>query len=418
MEKLNTIKGTKDLFEKDLLYHDEIIANAGKISRCLNYERIVTPIIESTNVFVRTLGKTSDIISKEMYTFIDQGKDEITLRPEGTAAVARALISNSLYENTCQKYYYFGPMFRREKPQSGRLRQFNQFGLEYFNQDNFLSDTEVIFIANKLIESLNINDQVVLQINTLGNRVSRETYKENLKKYFLKYKQDLSHDSKVRLEMNVLRILDSKDSKDKEIALGAPIIMDYLDLESKTFYENLKNSLEELKIKFYENNNLVRGLDYYNHTAFEFVTKSEKRQNTIIAGGRYNGLVKSLGGKDICGVGWAAGIERISSLLEDKLFRQKKKIISIISTSDELNLFGFKILDKLIEMTNISFNLHLSGTFKKKISKANKINSVGSIIIGDDEIKSGDLIWKDFQTGKQELVKIKEIQTFITTRFL
>ena len=334
MEKLNTIKGTKDLFEKDLSYHNEIIANAEKISRCLNYERIVTPIIESTNVFVRTLGKTSDIISKEMYTFIDQGKDEITLRPEGTAAVARALISNSLYENTCQKYYYFGPMFRREKPQSGRLRQFNQFGLEYFNQDNFLSDTEVIFIANKLIESLNINDQVVLQINTLGNRVSRETYKENLKKYFLKYKQDLSHDSKVRLEMNVLRILDSKDSKDKEIALGAPIIMDYLDLESKTFYENLKNSLKELNIKFNENNNLVRGLDYYNHTAFEFVTKSEKRQNTIIAGGRYNGLVKSLGGKDICGVGWAAGIERISSLLEDKLFRQKKKIISIISTSN------------------------------------------------------------------------------------
>ncbi len=418
MEKLQTVKGTHDLLERDFLLIDEIIKISEKVCRGYNYEKISTPIIEFSDLFSKTLGQVSDIVQKEMYNFVDQGGEKITLRPEGTAPVARALISNSLYENISQRFFYSGPMFRREKPQAGRLRQFHQFGIEIFNQPSFFCDVEVILIAKTILELLGIYKMVRLEINTLGNPESRKKYKEKLYNFFLRNEKKLSKDSQIRLKINPLRILDSKDKLDKEIIVNAPKIVDSLDGDSIEFYENLKKALKKLKIEYYENQSLVRGLDYYNHTAFEFLSSEKSGQNAILAGGRYDGLVKSIGGRDICGVGWAAGIERIKIMISDVLEIKRKKIISIFSTSDNLNYEVFRILKNFDIIENISFNFIESGSLKKKFSKANKLKSIACIILGEDELQDQKIIWKDFISGQQELVEINNLNIFLKRKFL
>ena len=415
MIKLQTVKGTHDLLGKNSIMIDEVIDISEKISKKFNFEKISTPILEFSELFSRTLGQVSDIVEKEMYNFVDQGKENLTLRPEGTAPVARALITNSLHENVSQKFYYFGPMFRREKPQSGRLRQFHQFGLEYFNQPSFFCDLEVIYVADEIIKKLNLKDDTELQLNTLGNYQSRVKFKTKLVEFFSKYKNDLSEDSRKRLEKNPLRILDSKHKKDLLLKKNAPRIYKFLDLESEKFYEDLKSSLSEANIKYIENSNLVRGLDYYNHTAFEYVNVNGKSQNTILAGGRY-GLVKSLSKKDICGVGWALGIERILLMIKEKFILKNKNIISIFSISNELNSNLFKIIDYLKDCNNISLNIIYEGSFKKKLVKANKIKSTACIILGESEFKENKIIWKDFISGQQELIEISNLSNFISNK--
>ena len=243
MEKLKTVKGTHDLLDEDFQIIDKVIEISEEVSRSFNFEKISTPILESSKLFSKTLGKASDIVQKEMYTFIDQSNESITLRPEGTAAVARALINNSLYEKISQKYFYNGPMFRRERPQAGRLRQFHQFGVESFNQDSFFCDLEIIILAKKILKLLGIDNELELQLNTLGTFEERLKYREKLITFFLKYENDLSDESKIRLKVNPLRILDSKDLGDKKISSNAPKIIKSLDNESLTFYENIKEVL-------------------------------------------------------------------------------------------------------------------------------------------------------------------------------
>ena len=416
MEKLKTVKGTHDLLEEDFQIIDKIIKDSEEVSRSFNFEKIATPIIEFSDLFSKTLGQGSDIVQKEMYTFIDQGKESITLRPEGTAAVARALISNSLYEKISQKYFYHGPMFRRERPQAGRLRQFHQFGVESFNQESFLCDLEIIILAKKILKTLVLDEELELQLNTLGTYETRLKYKEKLVNFFLKYENDLSSESKIRLKINPLRILDSKNEVDKKISKDAPKIIESLDYESLTFYENIKEGLNKLRIDFVENPNLVRGLDYYNHTAFEFVN-NKKGQNAVLAGGRYNGLVSSLGGKNICGVGWAAGIERIAMMMKEKTIFEKRKKICIFTTSEDLNFELYKIFDGLKPLTNISFNIINTGNLKKKFTKANKLDSIGCILLADEEYKKSKLIWKDLATGSQELVEVEKLNEFLSKKF-
>ncbi len=417
MKKVQTVKGTHDLLADDFLLFDKIINCFETLCRHFNYTKIATPILEFTDLFSRTLGKSSDIVSKEMYTFIDQGKDSLTLRPEGTAPVARALVSNSLYENLSQKFYYFGPMFRRERPQAGRLRQFHQFGVEYFNNKSFQCEIEIIILAQKILLDLSILNEVKLNINTLGNQKSRNKFKLKLVEYFSKYKNELSNDSKARLEKNPLRILDSKDPSDKKLIETSPKILSFLDDDSRFFYESFKETLLKLNINFVENPNLVRGLDYYNHTAFEFIELNQQsNNNTILAGGRYDGLVNAIGGKDVCGVGWAAGIERISSIISKNHIIKNNFIISIFTLSDELDLILLKVIKKIKNHKNFSFNIIYSGSVKKKFSRANKIHSKACLIFGPDEYKDGNMIFKDLNSGTQEIFKISKVNDFLMNK--
>ena len=326
MQKVKKVKGTKDLFGDEILSHELIIEKFKSLCKSLNFKEISTPILEHKDVFTQSLGLSSDIVSKEMYNFVDQGNDNLVLRPEGTASIARAVISNSLEQNNNQKYFYNGPMFRREKPQSGRLRQFHQVGVEFLGSMNFLNDLEVIVLAEKFLEILGIRKKLLLQINSLGNLESRKIYSSELQKFLKKNKNNLSDRSKERLLKNPLRVLDSKDSKDLDILPETPDIRNYLDKESKTFFENLIKNLDDLNINYNINRFLVRGLDYYNHSAFEYVTSDNKSQNTVLAGGRYDGLIKSLGGSELTGVGWAAGIERIVLQLEKSIQEDIKTI--------------------------------------------------------------------------------------------
>ena len=329
MQKIKTVKGTKDLFGEAILNHNYIIDEFVKNCKEMSFSQISTPILEHTEVFTSSLGLSSDIVSKEMYSFIDQGDDNLVLRPEGTAAIARALITNSL-EHEKNKVFYHGPMFRRERPQSGRLRQFHQVGVEYFGPHSFLSDLEIIILAEKFLKDLGIRESLILEVNSLGNSRSRESYNESLIKFLKKNKDDLSEISKQRFSKNPLRILDSKDRKDIEIMKSSPDIKDYLDKESGLFLEKFINGLDELNIQYKLNRFLVRGLDYYNHTAFEYITHESKSQNTVLAGGRYDGLVKTLGGSDLTGVGWAAGIERIGMMLQGIQYKQVPENITFL----------------------------------------------------------------------------------------
>ena len=417
MEKINTVKGTHDLFGEDQTEYDRIIKIFENYCKIFDYQKISTPIIEYSKVFQKTLGSTTDIVSKEMYSFEDISGDKITLRPEGTAPVTRAIISNSLNEQINQKFYYYGPMFRRERPQAGRLRQFHQFGVEIINSDSIFSDLENILVAEKILKKLEIRDMVHLQINTLGTLDCRKRFTVDLTKYFNKFRSDLSTYSKIRLEKNVMRILDSKDEKDKILAREAPKILNYLDKKSLQNYENIKFKLEELNINFSENINLVRGLDYYNHTAFEYVLKNKSGQNTILAGGRYDGLSKLIGGKEMSGVGWAAGIERIKMLVNSVNKIEEKNKISIFSTDEKLNIETLRVANQLSLISNIRLHCFFTGSLKKKMSKADKIFSNYALILGEEEFSQKYVILKDLQSGDQKKIHLENIFDHIKELF-
>ena len=411
MQKLNSVKGTKDIFGKKVLEHDHVIKTFRDICVFNNFKKISTPILEHENIFIKTLGVTSDIISKEMYNFEDQGGDNLVLRPEGTAAIVRALITNSLQEDANKNFYYHGPMFRRERPQSGRLRQFHQVGLEVFGDRNFLDDVRVIILAEKFLSNLNIRNKLKLQINTLGEQKNRKKYITELKKFFKKNYSQLSSESRQKIENNPLRILDSKDENDKKLFSSLPQIMEFIDRDSKDFFNEIIKLLSSLDIEFEVNPFLVRGLDYYNHTAFEYIFSESRSQNAVLAGGRYDGLVKSLGGRDLSGIGWAAGIERILMIMDKIDFSQK--IIGVFTISDNLKTDLIKVFRSLKFNANLSFNLIDGGNFKKKMSKANKLNCYGCLILGDDEWKEKKIIWKNFQTGIQETILINNLDNFL-----
>ena len=377
----------------------------------MNFQQITTPILENCEIFTRSLGLTSDIVSKEMYNFVDQGNDRLVLRPEGTAAIARAVITNSL-EQDLNKFFYSGPMFRRERPQSGRLRQFHQVGVEYIGSQNHLTDIEIILLAEKFLKDLKIRQKLTLEINSLGNEKSRYNYNISLKEFFEKNKFKLSEISRDRLDKNPLRILDSKEKMDQEVIKNAPNIIDYFDEESKIFFEELVSSLDKLKIDYKINRFLVRGLDYYNHTAFEYITTEKKSQNTVLAGGRYNGLIKNLGGKDLSGVGWAAGIERIQMQLENFEGIEVKKIC-VFSTDRKLDIEILKMISNLKLKDTLNINFLNAGSLKKKFTKANKMGALGCLIFGEDEWKSKKVIWKDFNSGNQKLINFDNINEFL-----
>jgi len=411
LQKINSVKGMKDLFGEELSKHQYLSEIFRKLCKFFNYEEIATPLVEHIQIFNRSLGETSDIVSKEMYNFKDQGDDHLVLRPEGTAAVARAYISNSFQQKLINKYFYIGSMFRRERPQSGRLRQFNQLGVEFFGNRNIMSDLEVIVVADNFLNQIGIRKNLRLELNSLGNKETREKYVKSLTEFFFKKKDHLSMESLKRLEKNPLRILDSKNSEDLEIIKECPKINSFFDKESSDFFDGITKGLNQLGIKFELNPSLVRGLDYYNHTAFEYKTFEEKSQNTILAGGRYDGLISMLGGDDSTGVGWAAGIERIVLNLVSK--SKEKLMISIFSNSPKFDFDVLNIIKSLKPKDNLQINFLTSGNFKKKLSKANKLNSFACIILAENEWKEKQLIWKDLIYDSQEMFYFEKIEEFL-----
>src|ERR1700720_3607214 len=317
MPSLQPVRGTQDLLPDAARRHRQVSETARAAASLYGFDEIVTPIFEFTEVFARPIGEHTDIVAKEMYTFSDRGGEEITLRPENTAGVVRAVLSNGLTQATPLKFFYSGPMFRYERPQKGRFRQFHQIGVELLGVAQPQADIEVIALGQRILKTIGIADRVVLELNTLGDPESRAAYREALVGYFSARVSELSEDSRRRLERNPLRILDSKDPGDQRLAAEAPDFAAYLNDASREFFARVRDGLDQLGIAYRLNPRLVRGLDYYTHTAFEFVTTDLGAQGTVLAGGRYDGLVELMGGPSVAGGGWGAGIQRLGALLDE-----------------------------------------------------------------------------------------------------
>lgn len=411
--KLQTPRGTRDIYGDEARLFNEIDSLFRKVARLYDFHEMETPIFEFTQVFKRTLGEDSDIVNKEMYTFEDRSGESLTLRPEGTASVARAVISNSMLRDLPLKLFYSGPMFRHERPQKGRYRQFRQFGIELIGVDRYLADAEVIAFAWQFFKECGLGKKVKLEINSIGDDESRNTYRKALTDYFSQFQSELSEDSQRRLTTNPLRILDSKDEKDQKFVEDAPEFGDHMTEDSKKFIDGVYSQLTTLGIAYEENSRLVRGLDYYNHTVFEFTTTHLGSQNAVLSGGRYNNLIKQMGGPSTPGVGWAAGMDRLALLLEEP--KTSSQSVAIIGNSNDSESKVVETLG-LLRNQGIPCQPIYSGNFSKQMKKANKRGCAHAIILGDDEIKSGQFTLKKFTSGDQKTLSkddlLKELQSF------
>src|SRR5271156_1069724 len=393
MDPLQPIRGTKDIIGEDHRRHAHVITTARAKAATYGFDEWSTPIFEDTRVFARTLGETSDVVTKEMYTFTDRGGDSVTLRPEATAGICRALVTNGLTQSLPQKVFYAGPMFRYERPQKGRYRQFHQIDAELIGPAEPLADAEIIALGWDILTRLGITSDVVLELNTLGDTESRTAYRAALVAHFTAYRNELSHDSQERLDKNPLRILDSKDPKDRALVEQAPTIAPFLTESAGAFYEAVKRHLAQLKIPFIENPRIVRGLDYYSHTAFEFVTTRLGAQGTVMAGGRYDGLVAEMGGPPTPAVGWAAGIERLSMLLGEA--PPPPRPVAVIPLGDAAEPAALDILQAL-RGAGMRAEIAYRGNLKRRLERANKIGASAAIIIGDDELANNVATVRDF----------------------
>lgn len=406
MVKTQNVRGTYDLYG-EAKRKTKLVTRIGEsVVEKYGFEEIETPIFEFTEVFSRNLGDTSDIVTKEMYCFEDRGGESLTLRPEGTAGAIRAFISNGLQQNLPLKLYYQGPMFRYERPQKGRQRQFTQFGVELLGAENPQADIEVIAMAYEFLEKLGLQGQVVVEINSLGDAESRNAYREKLVAYLREHYDELSEDSKARLERNPLRVLDSKEDCDKAVVEQAPLYADSLNENSRTFFNKVLSGLDRLGIKYRVNNRLVRGLDYYSHTVFELVTDKLGAQGTVLAGGRYDGLVEQMGGGQVPGIGWACGVERLAMLLEQTV--DLPRPVAVIPVNDEVNDVAVEIAQKL-RLAGLRVEQGYSGNMKKRMIKANKVNARAAVIIGPDEFEKGAVMVKNLDNGEQKEVNITNL---------
>lgn len=400
-EKLQPVRGTHDLLPDEFAKFRAISSFARAVTSKYGYREMATPIFEFTEVFARIMGESSDVVSKEMYSFEDRGGESLTLRPEFTAGIVRALISNGMQQDLPLKLFTTGPVFRYERPQKGRQRQFHQINCEHFGNALPLADVDVILMATDLLKTLGIKAD--LHINSLGDAESRAKHREALVKYFSKFQNELSEDSKIRLEKNPLRILDSKDEGDKEICVNAPKLADNLNDNSKKFFDEVLQGLDLLGIEYMRDNNLVRGLDYYNHTVFEFKSAGLGAQDTILAGGRYDGLVQQMGGPDCPAVGWGAGIERLMLLSEFEPHEQE--MYMLIAGGEEYKMQLLKIAQKLRAEGNVVEIAH-QNNIGKALKFADKRGAAFAVIYGEDEAKKGVAQIKNLKTGEQKEISL------------
>lgn len=384
-----------------------VVDTARGIVERYGFDEVATPIFEFSQVFKRTLGEASDVVTKEMYSFTDKGDEAITLRPENTAGVARAFISEGLAQQTPVRYFYAGPMFRYERPQKGRQRQFHQIGVELIGLPQPQADVEVIAAGVRVLDALGVLGETVLQLNTLGDTESRVAYRDALVAYFEKHREALSEDSQARLERNPLRILDSKNETDRGIVADAPLFGDFLNEDSAAFFDTVKAGLDALGIEYTLNPRLVRGLDYYCHTAFEFVTTALGAQGTVLAGGRYDGLIKMMGGPDTPGVGWAAGVERLSMLCSD--VPESRRPVALIPLGSDAEQEVYKIAEQL-RGAGFRIELGYSGNLGRRMKRANRVNAIAAVIVGDDELARGTATVRNMESGSQDEVALASLE--------
>ncbi len=406
MEPLQPVRGTKDILGDDQRRHSHVVAIARATASLYGFDEWSTPIFEDTRVFARTLGDTSDVVTKEMYTFADRGGESLTLRPENTAGICRALVTGGLTQSLPHKVFYAGPMFRYERPQKGRYRQFHQIGAELIGAAEPLADAEIISLGWDILSALGLADDVILELNTLGDGPSRDAYRAALVTYFSDHRSSLSAESQDRLGRNPLRILDSKDAGDRALLADAPTIVPYLTDQAAVFYAGVQAHLTRLGVPFVENPRIVRGLDYYSHTAFEFVTTRLGAQGTVMAGGRYDGLVQDMGGPPTPAVGWAAGIERLSMLLTE--VPPAPRSVAVIPTGEVAEAEAIGVLQAL-RRVGIRAEMAYRGNMKRRMERANRINARAVVILGEDEIARGVAAVKDLSTGTQIEVALAEI---------
>ena len=404
---ISALKGMKDRYFDDIKKYDFIVNISKQVFSKYGFEKIITPILEESELFRRGVGDETDVVSKEMYNFKDKGDRDVTMRPEGTAGVVRAYLESKLYKsNPIVKWFYYGPMYRYEAPQKGRFREFHQIGTEFFGVRSAYLDAEVIKMGCELLENLGIKD-IVVEINSLGNIESRKKYIYDLKKFMFKIFDKLSEDSKKRYENNPLRALDSKDKGDQEEFKNAPKLYDYLDEESKQYFEDTKRYLSLLGVEYIENWKLVRGLDYYSDTVFEIKSNKLGSQSTILAGGRYDRLLEILGDVSIPGIGFAAGIDRIAMLMDDNLIKENEKKVFIVYFNEVKDYF-IKVVSELRENgIKVEFDYNPK-SFSTQLKKANKINSEYVLILGEEEENESKVTLKEFKTGNQEKYTIEE----------
>lgn len=411
MQILQPVRGTSDLLPAEKARHNHVIETAKSVAKRYGFQDMATPLFEFTDVFRRPLGDASDVVSKETYSFEDRGGTEITLRPENTASVMRAVISNGLTQTLPQKYVYAGPMFRYERPQKGRMRQFHQIGVELIGPSSALADAEVIGCGAAFLQELGVLDQCTLHLNSLGDAQSRAAYREALVAYLSSYRDELSEDSQRRLTQNPLRILDSKNERDRQIVSDAPMLSDYLNDASKAHYDLLISALDKANIAFKADPLLVRGLDYYCHTAFEFITNDLGAQGTVLGGGRYDGLSEMLGGPHLPSVGFAAGIERLA-LLGDDVPLEATDVIMIVMDK-ELEAEGFALATKIRE-AGLSVDIPFSGNISKKLKRADKIGARHAVLLGSQEFQNHEVQVKSMQTGETITLSLDALVTSLT----
>jgi histidyl-tRNA synthetase len=373
------------------------------------YQELRFPIVEKTELFARSIGEVTDIVEKEMYTFEDRNGDSLTLRPEGTAGCVRACIENGLLHNQTQRLWYTGPMFRHERPQKGRYRQFHQVGVEAFGMQGPDIDAELIIMSARIWKQLRLND-LELQVNSLGSVESRHAYRDILVDYFSKHQSALDEDSQRRLHSNPLRILDSKNPEMQELIENAPKLQDHLDQESVEHFQGVKSLLDSVGITYRVNPRLVRGLDYYNKTVFEWVTTQLGAQGTVCAGGRYDGLVEQLGGKPVAAAGFALGIERLVELVQNNLKLDVAPHAYFVVASEEAVTPGMQISESLREqLPGLRLLVHCGGgSFKSQFKRADKSGASVALILGDDELKSNTVSVKYLREDKPQLSVSKD----------
>jgi histidyl-tRNA synthetase len=413
---IESIRGMNDATPDDTPYWHYVEAVCRQVVENYNYKEIRFPIVESTALFKRGIGEVTDIVEKEMYTFDDRNGDSLTLRPEGTACCVRAALQNSLLYNQLQRLWYMGPMFRHERPQKGRYRQFHQLGVESFGMPEPEADVEVILLSKRIFKQLNLLDGLELQINTLGTREARVIYREALVDYYKKHREQLDEDSQRRLQTNPLRILDSKNPDMKKLNQDAPKFLDYLDDVSAKHFTRVRELLDALGIEYAVTPTLVRGLDYYCHTVFEWVTTDLGAQGTVCAGGRYDYLVEQLGGKATPAVGFALGLERLILLLKEKQKCEQSPDVFFVLLGDKAMASGMHLAEQLRStIPGISIEVNCKeASFKSQFKRADKSGADYAVIIGEQEAENSMVGLKNLrEDGEQQEVSMRDLEALL-----
>lgn len=406
IETPRPIRGTQDMIGETQARFAHVMGAFEQVRRLYGFQRVEVPVFEATAVFARSLGETTDVVSKEMYTFPDRGGDSLTLRPEFTAGIARAYLTEGWQQFAPLKIAAAGPVFRYERPQKGRYRQFHQIDAEIIGAAEPAADVELLVFADQLLHELGIADGVTLQLNTLGDAETREAWRAALVDHFEAHRAELSEDSVERLTRNPLRILDSKDSRDRPAADSAPDIDAFLTSEAADFFAKVTQGLDAAGVRWTRNARLVRGLDYYRHTAFEFVTDRLGAQGTVLAGGRYDGLIEALGGPETPGVGWAAGIERLAMLIEAP--QPETPVAHLIPMGEAAEKAATGLLADL-RRAGIAADMGFRGNMKKRMQRANASGAAFAVIIGEDELARGEAAVKNLANGEQHMVAIGKV---------